>query len=197
MGRQASLASHTTGTPVSSPSDDPGSNSDTEDANLLLHSASRSNIKTMIYNDEAETSFMSPAGSGMPIGVPVGAPALRKSSTNGGGGGLLLGYSNVPPHPFKKGPRVPSVIPPNQLDLLPSPIVDNGEAPGGPANSSATTPLAYAPPPPPPKGYTDLQHSMESPILPPLPPLPPGEIEDDVDGMGHPLMAPLDVASLR
>ena len=76
VGRQASLASHTTGTPVSSPSDDPGSNSDTEDANLLLHSASRSNIKTMIYNDEAETSFMSPAGGG---GMPIGKKhALKK-----------------------------------------------------------------------------------------------------------------------
>ena len=220
MGRQASLASHTTGTPVSSPSDDPGSNSDTEDANLLLHnnSASRSsvnNIKTtMMYNnDEAETSFSCNTAAGMPttVGVPV---SLRKSSTSGGGGsgGLLLGgYSNVVPHhphhPFKsKGPRVPSVIPPNQLDLLPSPIVDNnrGSSPGGPSNSPATTPglVGYAlPPPPPPKGYTNndssQQHSMESPILPPLPPLPPGEIEDDVDGMGHPLMTPLDVASLR
>ena len=221
MGRQASLASHTTGTPVSSPSDDPGSNSDTEDANLLLHnnSASRSsanNIKTtMMYNnDEAETSFSCNTAAGVPttVGVPV---SLRKSSTSGGGGsgGLLLGgYSNVVPHhshhPFKnKGPRVPSVIPPNQLDLLPSPIVDNnrGSSPGGPSNSPATTPglVGYAlPPPPPPKGYTNndssQQHSMESPILPPLPPLPPGEIDDDVvDGVGHPLMTPLDVASLR
>ena len=150
----------------------------------------------MIYNDhEAETSFTCTAG--VPTGL-AGAPALRKSSTSGGGT-LLLGYSNVPPHPFKKGPRVPSVIPPNHLDLLPSPIVENGGSPGGPSNSLATTPLAYAVcPPPPPKGYTDSQHSMESPILPPLPPLPPGEIEDDVvDGVGHPLMTPLDVASLR
>ena len=159
VGRQAS---HTTGTPVSSPSDDPGSNSDTEDA-TLLHSASRSNFKTMIYNDEAETSFSC-------------APPPRKISG---------AYSNVPPRPYKKQSRLPTVIPPSQLDL-PSPMLDN-------VNS---TPLNYTPvpPPPPPKGYTDSQGVMESPILPPLPPLPPGEVEETE---GHPLMTPLDVASLR
>ena len=54
MQQRRSIASHTTGTPVSSPSDEPASNSDSEDANLIQ---SRSNVKTIVYDNEAETSF--------------------------------------------------------------------------------------------------------------------------------------------
>ena len=186
IGRQASRASHTTGTPVSSPSDDPGSNSDTEEA-TLLHSASRSNFKTMIYNDEAETSFT----------VVPPAPPRKLSSSGSTPAGAA--YSNViPSKAYKKGSsRLPSVIPPSHLDL-PSPII---------TDSGGTTPLAYAPPPPPPKGYTDSHNtsSFDSPVLPPLPPLPAGEVDEDQEGeaasglraAGHPLMSPLDVSSLR
>lgn len=158
-----SVTSHTTGTPVSSPSDDPGS--DSEDASLL-RSASRSNVKTIVYDHEAETSFTSYTN------VPAGVRSLNKPRR---APKMPVTVRSALEPPLR---TTSSVIPPSHLPL-PSP-------PGG---EIVHSPIGYnAPPPPPPKGY-----EMESPELPPLPPLPPGEEPEEI----HPLMSPLDVASLR
>lgn len=156
-----SVASHTTGTPVSSPSDDPAS--DSEDA-TLLRSASRPNIKTIVYDHEAETSFTS----------YTNVPPMRSLNKPRRAPKMTGGRALEPPLRTTSA----AVIPPSHLPL-PSP----------PGCEIMHSPIGYnAPPPPPPKGY-----EMDSPELPPLPPLPPGAEPDDI----HPLMSPLDVASLR
>jgi hypothetical protein len=83
--------------------------------------------------------------------------------------------------------------------LLPSPPIEG-------LTTGMTSPMDYAPPPPPPRGYSDstipaggaalLTRDLASPVLPPLPPLPPGSSEAEEFNQ-HPLMSPLDVASLR
>ena len=82
IGRQST---HTTATPVSSPSDEPNScDSDADDADLLLARPGNDKVKTRIFNDEAETSFTC---SPPPV-PPTAAGGMARSTS---------GYSNLPP----------------------------------------------------------------------------------------------------